>query len=91
MQLITYVYNQDGALINSTAKAIHTDLPIDGYKQLFQHGLQFHQEVSVPLSGAYYLRIGLHDLNSNRIGALEVPIASVRNLPPAAPAAVAAK
>jgi hypothetical protein len=33
----------------------------------------------------YFLRIAVHDLPSDRIGALEVPIAAVRDLPPASP------
>ncbi len=82
MQVMTFVYDQNGLLVDTTAKSVHTNLPPDGYKQLFQHGLQFHQEVSVPLKGTYYLRIGLHDLTSNRVGAVEVPVATVQNLPP---------
>ena len=80
--MMTFVYDQSGQLIGTTAKSIHTNMPVDGYKQLFQHGLQFHQEVSVPLKGDYYLRIGLHDLTSNRVGAVEISVASVKNLPP---------
>ena len=48
-------------------------------------------EVSVPVKGQYYLRTSIHDLNSDRIGAVEVPIAAVAKLDPlmaaAAPAA----
>jgi hypothetical protein len=32
--------------------------------------------------GDYYLRIGVHDLTSDRVAAVEVPIATVKNLPP---------
>jgi hypothetical protein len=79
---MTFVYDQNGLLIGTTAKSIHTNLTPDGYRQLYQYGLQLHQEVSVPLKGDYYLRIGLHDLTSNRVGAIEVPVAAIRNLPP---------
>ena len=82
LQVMTFVYDQNGILIDTTAKSIHTNLTPDGYRQLYQRGLQLHQEVSVPLKGDYYLRIGLHDLNSNRVGAVEVPVAAVKNLTP---------
>jgi VWFA-related protein len=82
LQVMTFVYDQNGLLIGTTAKSIHTNLTPDGYRQLYQRGLQLHQEVSVPLKGDYYLRIGLHDLNSNRVGAVEVPVAAVKNLTP---------
>ena len=64
MEVMTYVYDLNGTLIDTTAKSIRTNLPPEGYKQMFQHGLQFHEEISVPLKGDYYLRIGLHDRNS---------------------------
>jgi VWFA-related protein len=83
LQVMTFVYDQNGLLIGITAKSIHTNLTPDGYRQLYQYGLQLHQEVSVPLKGDYYLRIGLHDLTSNRVGAIEVPVTSVKGLPPA--------
>jgi hypothetical protein len=82
LQVMTFVYDQNGLLIGTTAKSIHTNLTLDGYRQLYQRGLQLHQEVSAPLKGDYYLRIGLHDLTSNRVGAIEVPVASVANLTP---------
>ena len=82
MEVMTYVYDLNGTLIDTTAKSIRTNLPPEGYKQMFQHGLQFHEEISVPLRGDYYLRIGLHDRNSNRVGAIEIPVAAVKNLAP---------
>jgi hypothetical protein len=49
-------------------------------------GVPFHQEISVPAKGDYYLRIGVHDLRGNRVGAVEVPVEAVRNLPLETPA-----
>ena len=39
--------------------------------------MAFHQEISVPVRGQYYLRTAIHDMISDRVGAVEVPIAEV--------------
>jgi len=33
----------------------------------------------VPVQGNYYLRIGIHDLGSDRVGAVEIPVASLQS------------
>jgi hypothetical protein len=38
----------------------------------------------VPLKGKFYLRIGLHDVTADHDGAIEVPVNSVKDLPPLA-------
>jgi hypothetical protein len=43
-------------------------------------GVQYRQEISVPVKGEYFLRIGVHDLTSDKVGALEVPVDSVSHL-----------
>ena len=82
LEFLAFLYDQDGTLINHLGNAIHPNVPIETYKQMLQSGIQFHAEISVPLKGDYYLRIGLHDIGSDRIGAIEVPLAVVKNLPP---------
>jgi hypothetical protein len=47
---------------------------------MMETGLQFHQAVSVPAKGEYFLRIGLHDLLVDHVGAVEVPVSAVKNL-----------
>jgi hypothetical protein len=56
------------------------------YNRALHKGLFFHQQISVPLKGEFYLRIGVHDVTADRDGAVEVPVDSVKNLPaPAVP------
>jgi hypothetical protein len=45
--------------------------------------LEFHQSIDAPAKGAFFLRIGVHDLSSDRVGAVEVPLAAIP--PPGAP------
>jgi VWFA-related protein len=82
VQFLTYVYDQDGNLINLADNTAHAKLTAATYAGLLQRGLPYHQEISVPVKGQYYLRIGIHDLNADRVGALEIPVASVKDLAP---------
>lgn len=82
IQFITYVYDRDGNIINLIDNSTRANLPFAAYTQSLHSGLHWRQEISVPAKGNYFLRIGIHDLQGNRVGAVEVPIAAVRSLPP---------
>lgn len=81
-QFLTYVYDQDGNIINLVDNKTRANLPPEAYAQSLRVGLHWHQEISVPAKGNYFLRIGIHDLTGDRVGAIEVPIATVKKLPP---------
>lgn len=82
LQFLTYVYDQDGNLINIESNPVRATYSPSVYRQILHTGIPYHEEISVPLKGAYSLRIGLHDLATNHIGAVEVPVDAVKNLPP---------
>jgi len=82
LQFLTYVYDQDGNLINIESNPVRATYSPSVYRQILNTGIPYHEEISVPLKGAYSLRIGLHDLATNHIGAVEVPVDTVKNLPP---------
>jgi VWFA-related protein len=84
-----FLYNQDGDLVNTATSTINADLPIEAFNKLKTVGVQLALPISVPVKGDYYLRVGIHDLRSNRVGAVEVPIASIGDLSPAATASSA--
>jgi VWFA-related protein len=87
LQFVAYLYDQDGNLVNVAEDKTHANLDTAGLASLRTHGIPWHQEISVPVKGTYYLRIGLHDVIGDRVGAVEVPIASVKNLAPPTPPA----
>jgi len=82
IQFVTYVYDQDGQLITRTGNEVHTNLPPEGYVATFRTGLHFLQQISVPDKGNYYFRIGVRDVDGDHVGAVEFPVAAIRNLPP---------
>jgi len=82
LQFLIFVYNQDGELLNTIGNTARGNLSPEAYAASLRTGLHFQQQISVPVKGESFLRIGVHDLSSDRIGALEVPVVSVKNLAP---------
>jgi hypothetical protein len=78
----TYVYSRDGRLINASSRIDDSDLTPALYVRALHTGLFFHQEISVPVKGEFYLRIGVHDDVADHDGAVEIPVDSVKDLPP---------
>jgi VWFA-related protein len=85
LEVLTYVYNDDGELLITAHNAVSQALSAADYAKMQNAGMAFHQEVSVPVKGRYYLRTAIHDLNSDRVGAVEVPVAAVAKLEPLKP------
>jgi VWFA-related protein len=82
-ELATFVFNPDGVLLNMVNNPIQVAAPLDDIKKAAANGIQYHQEISVPVKGEYFLRIVVHDIPRNRFGAVELATSSVKNLPPA--------
>jgi VWFA-related protein len=83
MEFLTYVYDADSVLVNMQMNGINAALSPDRYAAFLKSPLAYRQQISVPVKGEYYLRLGLRDDTADHVGALELPIASVAKLPPA--------
>jgi VWFA-related protein len=90
-RLVTRVYSADGALINRTTLNAIGDIDDARYQAIMADGMQFKQEISVPVKGESFLRIGVEDLATNRTGVVEIPVAMVAKLKPLATASAALK
>jgi VWFA-related protein len=84
LEFRTYVYTRDGKLMNTSSRVREEDLTAALYNRALHSGLFFHQEISVPVKGEFYLRIGVHDVTADHDGAVEIPVDSVKGLPPLA-------
>jgi VWFA-related protein len=85
LEVATYIYDKDGALIVKTTKRLTGTLSPDNYTDMLVKGMAFHQEVSVPVKGDYYLRTAVHDVLSDKVGAVEIPLTAVARLAPLKP------
>ena len=82
IEVWTYVYDRDGQLLVTVGNRIYRGLDQAAYQRLLAGGMAFHQEVSVPVKGEHYLRTAIHDMVSDNVGAVEVPVAAVARLEP---------
>ena len=91
LAFLTFVYDGDGVLVNMQTNELTFNIPPEKYAEAMNHNFVYRQEISVPVKGEYYLRIGMRDGNTDKVGALEVPVSAVARLAPAdAPPAMAA-
>ena len=85
-ELVIFVFNPAGGLVNRITTQLHIASPLDELKKNVANGIQYRQEISAPAKGEYFLRIVVHDLTHDRLGAVEVATSEVKNLqPPTAP------
>jgi VWFA-related protein len=82
LEIWTFVYNADGQKLITASNRVRTMLTPTDYQRLLTGGMAFHQEISVPVKGQYFIRTAIHDLVSDRVGAVEVPVAAVVGLDP---------
>lgn len=73
LEFVAVAYDRDGARLNYIDKAFTVNMNEDQYKQAMQKGLQIHQQIDLP-AGEVYLRAAIHDLTSDRVGSVEIPL-----------------
>jgi len=78
IEFVAVVYDNYGAIVNSFIKRVPVDVNSADYSQIMQSGLGVHFAIAISAKGDFYLRLGVHDLNSDRIGALEIPLESIQ-------------
>jgi VWFA-related protein len=69
--------NSDGKTVNSSTMAAKPSLPPAVYQSMLDSGANLRQEIAVPAKGEYILRIGVHDLTTDHVGAIEVPVSTL--------------
>ena len=74
---VTLVFDQEGHQVNSLMTSVDLNVSAASYRQLLAGGLPMRQEIAVPVKGNYFLRVGAHDLGSDHIGAMEIPVDAV--------------
>ena len=81
-ELVIFVFNPDGLLVNRLSSDLHIASTLDDIRKNVAQGIQFRQEISAPAKGEYFLRIVVHDSHRDHFGAVEIATSEVRNLTP---------
>jgi len=75
IEVMLVAYDADGAIVNVFRKKSEIVLNPQMYAEVMQIGLQMHREMDVPEDTAY-LRTGLMDLDTGKLGSLTVEMRS---------------
>jgi len=83
IDLIIFVYTPAGELINALQQDVHLTAPLEDLRKAVAQGLLWHEEISAPAKGEYFLRIAVRDEHKDRYGAVEMATSDVRSVRPA--------
>jgi VWFA-related protein len=75
VEFICMIYDADGKILNVGRTSAKLNLNPKQYAAALVGGLRAEQDITAPPNS--YFRIAVHDKSSNRIGAIEVPSASI--------------
>lgn len=78
VQLIAILYDDQGQQVNSEMMVVPLDLDRPSYSQLEQAGLGVGMTIAVPAKGDYFLRLGVRDMETDQVGALEIPVDRIK-------------
>ncbi|WP_420238688.1 VWA domain-containing protein [Telmatobacter bradus] len=82
IQFISQVFDPDGVPQAIQANDLEAVLNDAKYNVLQNGRLAYNQQISVPAKGDFYLRVGVGDMATGKVGTLEVPVLAVAKLPP---------
>ena len=71
------VYDKYGTVANRKDHILQMKLKPDIYQIFQQTGVQIHAEIEVP-KGQFWLRTGVYDQTTHKVGTMEVPFSSVK-------------
>jgi hypothetical protein len=71
--LVAIVYDRDGKALNSVSNTLNINVPSAQYPQFMKQGINYRGQLDLPAQAAF-LRAGIFDPASGRVGSLEVPI-----------------
>ena len=77
------VYDRYGNIISREDHLVQLNIKPDVYAMFQNTGVQLHAELAVP-KGNYWLRTGIYDRRSRKVGTMEIPLAAVKPLETAA-------
>jgi VWFA-related protein len=78
------IYDRYGNLISHEEHLVDLNFKPDAYAAVQNTGVQLHAQLAVPAKGNYWLRTGIFDRGSRKVGTMEIPFSAVVPLEQAA-------
>ncbi len=88
LNLSLIAYDRYGNVISRNDRVIQLHVEPEAWKVYQESGVQLHADIAVP-KGNYWLRTGVFDQQSHRVGTMEIPLAAVQTVQAAAQPQVA--
>jgi VWFA-related protein len=79
LDVLMILYDRYGTIVSREAHLAQLNLTPDAYALAQKAGVQLHGDFGVP-KGDYWLRIGIYDKNSQKVGTIEIPLNEVTPL-----------
>jgi hypothetical protein len=73
LELDIAVYDADAKLVTGLSQTVKMPLSDDKYRQFIQGPFRISQQIDLP-AGQFFVRIGILDRTSNKVGTLEIPL-----------------
>ncbi len=73
LELDIAVYDADAKLVTGLSQTVKMPLSDDKYRQFIQGPFRISQQIDLP-AGQFFVRIGVLDRTSNKVGTLEIPL-----------------
>lgn len=77
LEYVAEVYDNMGQSLNGVIAKISVDVDTPTYQRILKSGLGTDQVIAMPAKGMFFLRLGVHDVNGNLVGTLEIPTESM--------------
>jgi VWFA-related protein len=77
LAFLAFVYDANGQLVLSNGRDLTFNLDPDKYKNFLRTPVRYSLDIDAPAGEESYLRLGVHDLEDNHFGVVEVPISSL--------------
>jgi hypothetical protein len=90
LRFVIVVYRDNGEPVNSIASMVTVDVSDAEYVQMLRNGMSFEQTVaiptkintnSIPVTANFFIRAAVDEVETGRIGVVEVPAEWVKLLP----------
>ena len=78
IEFVALLYDADGDVVNQVDYTVRADLNPKVYGQVLRAGINLHMAIAVPAKGDYFLRMGVHDVGGDKVGATEVPVEEIK-------------
>ncbi|HUD23538.1 MAG TPA: VWA domain-containing protein [Acidobacteriaceae bacterium] len=77
LELDIAVYDADAKLVTGLSQTVKMPLSDDKYRQFIQGPFRISQQIDLP-AGQLFVRIGILDRTTNKVGTLEIPLTVVK-------------